>query len=82
VIQRSLVKQHGHPYSYWYGLLPTARTRTAMNQTKISNRVVVIGRTAPANEKTRYRQLTKQRLNTHRIVVVKNGELVGNKAGR
>jgi len=46
-----------------------------MNQTKIGNRVVVIRRTAPVNEKTGSPQPT-ERPTTHRIVVIKNGELV------
>jgi len=53
-----------------------------MNQTKISNRVVLIGRRALANEKTAYLQPTKQRPTTHRIVVIRNGELVGGRSGR
>ena len=53
-----------------------------MNQTKIGNRVVVIGSTAQANEKTGYLQPTKQRPTTHRIVVIRNGELVGSGPGR
>ena len=34
-----------------------------MNQTKIGNRVVVITGTAPANERTDYREPTQQRPN-------------------
>jgi hypothetical protein len=52
-----------------------------MNQTKIGNRVVVIGSTAPANQKTGYRKPTKQRRTTHRIVVIRNGKLVGTDQG-
>jgi hypothetical protein len=48
-----------------------------MNQTKIVNRVVVIGHPAPAGEKTL--QPTKQRPITHRIVVIRKGELVGSR---
>jgi hypothetical protein len=62
--------------------LAIARTGTAMNQTKIGNRVVLIGRTALANEKTAFLQPTKQRPTTHRIVVIRNGELVGSRPGR
>jgi hypothetical protein len=53
-----------------------------MNQTKIGNRVVLIGRTARANEKIGCTQPTNQRPTTHRIVVIRNGELVGGKSGR
>jgi hypothetical protein len=63
-------------------LLGIACTGTAMNQTKIGNRVVLIGRTARANEKIGCTQPTNQRPTTHRIVVIRNGELVGGKSGR
>jgi hypothetical protein len=53
-----------------------------MNQTKIGNRVVLIGHTARANEKIGCTQPTNQRPTTHRIVVIKNGELVGGRSGR
>jgi hypothetical protein len=53
-----------------------------MNQTKIGNRVVLIGSTAPAHVKTGYLQPTKQRPTTRRIVVIRNGELVGIRHGR
>ena len=48
-----------------------------MNQTKIVNRVVLIGRTAPAGEKPV--QPVIQRPTTHRIVVIRNGELVADR---
>ena len=63
-------------------MLATTHTGTAMNQTKISNRIVLIGRTAPANKKTGYLKPTAQRPTTHRIVVIRNGELVGSKPAR
>jgi hypothetical protein len=53
-----------------------------MNQTRIANRVVLIGSTAPPNEKTGYLQPTQQRPTTRRIVVITNGQLVGSKPGR
>jgi hypothetical protein len=58
-------------------LLFIARTRTVMNQNKIGNRVVLIGRPAPASEKTS--QAATQRPMTSRIVVIRNGEPVGRK---
>jgi len=48
-----------------------------MNQTKVGNRVVIIGSTAPANEKTGYAPPTKQRPTNERFVVIRNNELVG-----
>jgi len=59
-----------------------AQTGTAMNQTKLSNRVVVIAGTAPANEKPGYREPTEQRPTARRIIVIRNGQLVGNRPGR
>jgi hypothetical protein len=53
-----------------------------MNQTKSGNRVVLIGRTARANEKIGCTQPTNQRPTTHRIVVIRSGELVGGRSGR
>jgi hypothetical protein len=50
-----------------------------MDQIKISNRVVLIGRTAPASEKTGYREPINQRPTAQRIVVIRNGELVGSR---
>jgi hypothetical protein len=47
----------------------------------IANRLVVFGGTAPAKEKTGHQQPTKQRPTTHRIVVIRNGELVRSKPG-
>jgi hypothetical protein len=63
-------------------LLFIARIGSVMDQTKIGNRVVLIGSTAPANEKTGYLQPSKRRPTTHRIVVIRNGELVGSRPGR
>jgi hypothetical protein len=57
--------------------LAIAPTGIVMNQTKIGNRVVVIGRTVLAGEKNL--QPTNQRPTTHRIVVIRNGELVGSR---
>jgi len=53
-----------------------------MNQTKIGNRVVVIAGTAPANEKAGCREPAGQRATARRIVVIRNGELVGSGPGR
>jgi len=62
--------------------LAIAYTGIAMNQTTIGNRVVLIGHTARANEKIGCTQPTNQRPTTHRIVVIRNGELVGGRSGR
>jgi hypothetical protein len=51
-----------------------------MNQTKIGNRVVVIGSTAPTKQKTGYVQPANP--TTRRIVVIRNGELVGSRPRR
>jgi len=53
-----------------------------MNQTKIGSRIVVIAGTAPINEKPGYREPTEQRPTARRIVVIRNGKLVGRKRGR
>jgi hypothetical protein len=53
-----------------------------MKPTKSGNRVVVIGPTAPAAEKITYRGTTDQRPATRRIVVIKDGQLVGGRPGR
>jgi hypothetical protein len=48
-----------------------------MKQTKIGNRFIVIGRPELATEKIAYRQPTNQRPTSQRIVVIKDGQLVG-----
>jgi hypothetical protein len=53
-----------------------------MKRTKTGNRVVVIGSTAPANEKTGYLPSTHQPVTTRRIVVIRNNEFVGRRPGR
>jgi hypothetical protein len=53
-----------------------------MLPTKIGHRTVVIGRPAAAVEKSAYREPAQQQATFQRIVVVKNGELVGSKLGR
>jgi hypothetical protein len=58
------------------------RTGIAMNQIKIGSRIVVIAGTAPAQEKLGYREPTQQRPTARRIVVIKNGKLVGRRRGR
>jgi hypothetical protein len=53
-----------------------------MKPTRIGNRFVVIGRPASAAEKIGHREPTRQRATAQRIVVIKDGELVGRKPGR
>ncbi len=53
-----------------------------MNQIKMGNRVVIIAGTASTNEKTRYREANQERPTPRRIVVIRNGELVGSSSGR
>ena len=53
-----------------------------MNQTQIGNRVVVIGPAAAAAEKIASRGTTGRRATPPRIVVIKNGELLGGRPGR
>jgi hypothetical protein len=50
--------------------------------TKIGNRIIVIGRPAPATENSAHREPTGRRAKTRRIVIIKNGELVGGRSGR
>jgi hypothetical protein len=52
-----------------------------MNQTKTGNRIVVIAGTAPASEKTGYREPTERQTTAQRIVVIKNGKLIGRRRG-
>jgi hypothetical protein len=54
----------------------------AMNCTKIGNRIVVIAGTPLAGKKTRRRELPVQRTSARRIVVIRDGELVGSRPGR
>jgi hypothetical protein len=63
-------------------LLAVARIGAAMKQTKIGNRVVVISGPAPAPEKVTRREPADQRATSRRIVLIKNGELVGGRPGR
>jgi hypothetical protein len=53
-----------------------------MSQSKNGNRVVVIAGTAPANESAGHREPAAQRPTARRIVVIRNGELVGGRPGR
>jgi hypothetical protein len=53
-----------------------------MKPTQSGNRVVVIGPTAPAAEKIAYRGTVDQRAMPRRIVVIKDGELVGGRPAR
>jgi hypothetical protein len=63
-------------------LLAITRTGTAMKPTRIGKRFIVIGRSAPATEKSACREPTNQRAIAQRLVVIKNGELVGSRSGR
>jgi hypothetical protein len=53
-----------------------------MKPTQSGNRVVVIGSTAAANDKTGSRQPAPQRSTPQRIVVIRNNELVGGRPAR
>jgi hypothetical protein len=53
-----------------------------MNQTKSGNRVVVIGPTASAAKRATHREPIGRRAPGRRIVVIKDGELVGSRRGR
>jgi hypothetical protein len=53
-----------------------------MIPTKSGNRVVVIGSTAPAKAKAGSRQPAPQRAMPQRIIIIKNGELVGGRPAR
>jgi hypothetical protein len=59
-------------------LLAIAQTGITMNQTKIGSRIVLIAGTTPASQKTVHREPIKQRRKARRIVVIRNGKLVGN----
>jgi hypothetical protein len=63
-------------------LLLVARTGAAMKQTKTRNRVVVIGSPAPTTEKIARREPGDQQVTSRRMVVIKNGELVGSRPRR
>ena len=63
-------------------LLAIARKGTAMKPTRVGNRVVVIGSTPPASEKTAYPPPVRQRPTTRRIVVIRNNEWVGGRPAR
>jgi hypothetical protein len=78
--RRGLVdKESGYPYTVAETI---TRIGTAMNQTKIGNRVVAIAGTASANEKPGYREPTEQRHTARRIIVIRNGKLVGRRRGQ
>ena len=52
-----------------------------MTHTKIGSRFVVIGRAAPAGKNTGRRELSVQRAAARRIVVIRDGEIVGGRPG-
>ena len=80
--QRLLDRRCGQPYTCTCSLTAIARTGAAMKPTKSGSRVVVIGSTAAANERTGSLPSSPQRPTTRRIVVIKDGELVGGRRGR
>jgi hypothetical protein len=53
-----------------------------MTHIKNGSRFVVIGRAPPAGKKTGRRELPVQRALARRIVVIRDGELVGGRPGR
>ncbi len=53
-----------------------------MKPIKIGNRLVIIGRTPPTNQKVPYREATQQRAAAHRIVLIRNGDVVEGRPGR
>jgi hypothetical protein len=53
-----------------------------MRPTKTGNRVVIICGTAPANGKAARREPAVQPATPRRVVVIRNGELVGGRPGR
>jgi len=53
-----------------------------MKPTKIGNRFIILGRPAPAAEQVAYREPTPQRVTSPRLVVIRNGALVGSGPGR
>jgi hypothetical protein len=52
-----------------------------MTHTKIGSRFVVIGRVARASKKAR-REVAVQRASARRIVIIRDGEFVGNRLSR
>jgi hypothetical protein len=53
-----------------------------MTHAKTGSRFVVIGRAAAAGKKTCRRELPIERASARRIVVIRNGDLVGGRSGR
>jgi hypothetical protein len=63
--------------------LALARTGTAMKPTRIGNRIVIIGSTAPADkQKAVSMPPSEQRPTTCRVVLIRNNEWVGNRLAR
>jgi hypothetical protein len=53
-----------------------------MKRTRVGNRVVVIGSTAAATNKTGSLPPSRQRATPRRMVLIKDGELVGGRPAR
>jgi hypothetical protein len=53
-----------------------------MKQTKIGNRFIVLGPPELPTEKIAFRQPTNQPAVSQRIIVIKDGQLVGSRLGR
>jgi hypothetical protein len=74
-----VASESGYPYT---DAKTITRTGITMNQTQIGNRVVAIVGTGSASGNADYRKPTDQRHTAQRIVVIRNGELVGRRRGR
>jgi hypothetical protein len=53
-----------------------------MKRTKTGNRFVVIRGNAPASVTTAYQEPTRQQAPPQRLVVIRNGALLGSRPGR
>jgi hypothetical protein len=72
-------KKYGYPSTSSKILLESVRMENAMIPTEIGNRIVVIAGGTPATKKIRQQVRTEVRPTTRRIVLIKNGEWIGNK---
>jgi hypothetical protein len=61
---------------------PVAWTEAAMKRTKTGSRLVVIRGTAPTSMTTAYREPMLRQALPQRIIVIRNGALVGSSPGR